>query len=59
MAHGQNARSNGHNREYWSRRPYSMTATGSGIKRMTCRKERRSIHRAEVRAAVSESSCAD
>jgi len=41
MANGQNAAKNGHNREYWSRRPYSRIGWGKSIKVMTHRHERR------------------
>lgn len=41
MAHGQNARKNGHpGREYISRRPYSYVGTGRIVKDLTHAKER-------------------
>lgn len=49
MAHGLRAsRSQRCSREYWSRRPYGGWSIGSEIKRMTCRKERRVIHKQQL-----------
>jgi len=41
MAHGQNARKNGHNREYYSRRPCSEWSWGKDAKIVCHRLERR------------------
>jgi hypothetical protein len=41
MAQGQNARKNGHNREYWSRRPCSEWGWGKAAKIVCHRLERR------------------
>lgn len=54
MAHGRNAAKRGHNREYWSRRPFSMIGWGRAIKIMTHRQERRVETRRIVAAAVEE-----
>ena len=43
MAQGQNAAKNGHNREYWSRRPCANWSWGKATKIICHRLERR-IH---------------
>ena len=49
MAHGINAVKNGHyGKEYWGRRPYSGWSRGGDTKTMTCRKERRSLHKRDL-----------
>lgn len=53
MAHGQNAAKNGHNREYWSRRPCPPGAGwGPWYKHLTHRRERRAASHEEYRAMV-------
>jgi len=49
MAKGERAERNGHNREYWSRRPFAGWGRGRVIKIMTHRKERRVLAKREIR----------
>lgn len=53
MPHGENAQKNGHNREYWSRRPCSGFGWGSPFKEMTHRRERRAATRLVHGVSVS------
>lgn len=55
MAHGQNAQNNGHNREYWSRRPSKCYGGwGRVYKDSTHRAERRLSSRQEYLAMKGE-----
>ena len=54
MAHGRNAASCGHNREYWSRRPGSGLGWGRCFKTATHRIERRVEARAAVDRGIAE-----
>ena len=49
MAQGQNAAKNGHNREYWSRRPCAHWGWGKAIKIVCHRLERRRFDAALAR----------
>ena len=55
MAHGQRAALLSNNRrEYVSKRPYAWCGVGSDIKRMTCRKERRSIYKRDLERRIAD-----
>ena len=54
MPQGQNAAECGHNREYWSRRPFSMIGWGKDIKIMTHRQERRVERKRAIAEALEE-----
>jgi hypothetical protein len=54
MAKGENARRNGHIREYWSRRPFAGFSPSKLIKTLTHRKERRVLAKNALREQLKD-----